>query len=103
MVPKDHTPVIERPQLTFPEDVGEWVREHYEAANVILEYGSGGSTVLGAEMTGKRIFSVESDKNWCAMMQGYFDHAGSQSPVTMHYANIGKVGKWGRPKSDRKW
>ena len=95
--------VIERPTLTFPEEVGDWVRAHYEAASVILEYGSGGSTVMASEMEGKRIFSVESDAQWCDMMQGYFDHAGTKSPVTLHYANIGPVGKWGRPKTHKKW
>ena len=104
MAPKDNTVrIIERPQLTFPEEVGAWVRDQYDAANVILEYGSGGSTVMASEMTGKRIFSVESDKRWCGMMQDYFDHAGMQSPVTMHYGDIGRVGKWGRPQSDKSW
>lgn len=104
MAPKDNTPeIIDRPQLTFPKDVADWVRGLYEAANVILEYGSGGSTVMGSEMEGKRIFSVESSKHWCAMMRRYFDHAGMTSPVTLHYSNIGKVGKWGKPENETAW
>ena len=103
MAAKDTMSVIDRPELTFPEAVGDWVREHYAAADVILEYGSGGSTVLASEMEGKRIFSVESDADWSAMMQRYLDQAGTRSPVTLHTANIGPVGKWGRPKSDKAW
>lgn len=99
--PKDT--VIDRPVLTFPEEVGDWVRGHYEKASVILEYGSGGSTVMAAEMTGKTVFSVESDPRWCQMMQEYLDHAGTQSEVHLHYANIGVVGKWGRPKNHDAW
>lgn len=95
--------VINRPVLTFPEEVGDWVRALYSEANVILEYGSGGSTVLASEMAGKTVYSVESDPEWCQMMQGYFDHAGTTSEVILHYANVGPVGKWGRPKTDAKW
>ena len=96
-------PVIDRPVLTFPEEVSAWVRDLYEHANVILEYGSGGSTVMASEMSGKTVLSVETDPNWCRMMQGYFDHAGTTSDVHLHYANIGKVGKWGRPKPHDAW
>ncbi|WP_439122439.1 hypothetical protein [Marivita sp.] len=95
--------VIERPVLTFPSEVSEWVRDLYSQSDVILEYGSGGSTVLASEMEGKTVYSVESDPDWCQMMQTYFDHAGSTSEVNLHYANIGPVGKWGRPKTDAKW
>lgn len=95
--------VIERPDLTFPAEVGDWVRDLYSGAEVILEYGSGGSTVLASEMEGKRIFSVESDKRWMGMMQAYFDAAGTTSPVALHYAKIGPVGKWGRPKDESGW
>jgi hypothetical protein len=95
--------IIERPTLTFPEEVRTWVRDQYEQASVILEYGSGGSTVMASEMTDKTVFSVESDPAWCQMMQDYFDHAGTTSDVHLHYANIGKVGKWGRPKTHDAW
>ncbi|MFP7571538.1 hypothetical protein [Marivita sp. S2033] len=95
--------VIERPVLTFPDEVGDWVRAHYQNATTILEYGSGGSTVLASEMSGKTIYSVESDAKWCAMMQSYLDANPGRSPVVMHHANIGKVGKWGRPKNDDEW
>lgn len=101
--PVPDTPVIDRPVLTFPEEVSDWVRELYARADVILEYGSGGSTVLASEMAGKTVYSVESDPDWCQMMQAYFDHAGTTSDVTLHYSNVGPVGKWGRPKTDAKW
>lgn len=89
--------VLERPELTFPEDVGEWVREQYAAAKVILEYGSGGSTVMASEMPGKTILSVESDKRWMRSLRAYLDQSSPLSEVHLHHANIGKTGKWGRP------
>ena len=92
--------LLERPELTFPEDVCDWVREHYAAAKVILEYGSGGSTVLASEMTGKTVFTVENDKRWMRALQAYLDQAGTASPVHLHFVSIGKIGKWGRPRNN---
>ncbi|MBE0452767.1 hypothetical protein [Roseovarius autotrophicus] len=89
--------VIERPELTFSPEVADLVRETYERARVILEYGSGGSTVLASEMAGKTVFAVESDKRWTQNLQAWLDQAGSASGVHLHYTSIGKTGKWGRP------
>jgi len=98
-----HENVIQRPVLTFPDEVSKWVRSHYEKASVILEYGSGGSTVLASELAGKTVFSVESDANWMANLQKYLDAEGAKSSVTLHHADIGSTGKWGRPKDDSGW
>lgn len=98
-----NTQIIDRPVLTFPKEVSDWVRDHYAAAPVILEYGTGGSTIMASEMPGKTVFSVESDKRWCAKMQAYLDASKPVSQVTLHYANIGKTGKWGRPTEGSSW
>ena len=95
--------IIERPQLTLPPEEAEWVRSHYRDAGVILEYGSGGSTVLASELSGKKVFSVESDKMWYRMMKRYLRQAGSKSVVHLHHANVGKTGKWGRPVNNDMW
>ena len=87
---------VERPILTLPEDEADALGAAYRAASVILEYGSGGSTALAADM-GKRVFSVESDAAWCAKMQAWFDDRPEKGRVTLHYANIGRTRKWGMP------
>ncbi len=94
---------MEPPIVTFPKEVEAFVRKTYAAASVILEYGSGGSTWIAAQMPGKLIFSVESDLNWSLDMQAFFNQADLQSPATMVYVNIGETGKWGRPLDDRHW
>lgn len=94
---------VDRPVLTFPEEVSDWVCEFYARSETILEYGSGGSTVMASELSGKTIFSVESDPVWCKKMEAYFEQAGAASEVNMHFANIGPVGKWGRPINDKHW
>lgn len=88
---------IAKPELTFSPEVAALVQDTYAAARVILEYGSGGSTVLAAGMPGKTIFSVESDTRWTESLKAYLDAAGAASEVCLHHAAIGPTGKWGRP------
>ena len=93
--------VIERPTLTLPKAEAAWITQAYSDASAILEYGSGGSTVMAAEMSGKTVFSVESDRHWAAMMSEYFDANPSASPVNMHWADIGPTVAWGSPKNTK--
>lgn len=91
---------IERPELTLPPEEAAVLRAAYEAANTILEYGSGGSTVMATEMPGKRIFTVESDQRWAAMMQGYIDAhpPAKDTRIDLIWADIGATKKWGYPQ-----
>ncbi|GGE03411.1 hypothetical protein SAMN05421774_101624 [Gemmobacter megaterium] len=98
--------VQQRPELTLPQAEAALVRATYDQAGVILEYGSGGSTVMAAEMPGKTVFSVESDHGWLTMMEGWFAANPPASTVRMHHGDIGPTGAWGRPADEttfRKW
>ncbi|KIN70656.1 putative O-linked N-acetylglucosamine transferase, SPINDLY family [Sulfitobacter noctilucae] len=92
---------VERPKLTFIPEVQDLVRHHYEKAKVILEYGSGGSTVMASEMPGKTIYSVESSRVWTKMMKRWFEQANPVSMPEMQHVNIGPTGKWGTPIDSR--
>ena len=97
---------VKRPVLTMPEDEAAEVARGYAAASVILEYGSGGSTVLAAEMPGKTVFSVESDAKWLGMMRRYFDQNPPLGQIILHHGKIGQTKAWGQPKTNalfRKW
>jgi hypothetical protein len=75
-------------------------------AKVILEYGSGGSTVIAAELPGKTVFSVESDPKWLKGMRAYFEAFPPVSALTLHHGRIGPTKEWGHPQNDenfRKW
>lgn len=91
---------IARPVLTLPEAEAGALAAAYKTASVVLEYGSGGSTVMAAEM-GKTVFSVESDADWLAGMQGWFAANPAPGKVVLHHANIGPTGKWGAPTGAR--
>lgn len=91
------------PELSFPDAEANWLRTAYERAQVILEYGSGESTVLAAGMSGKLIFSVESDRLWSLRLQQRIDSIDLLSPATVYHVDIGETGSWGRPVDEVSW
>lgn len=90
---------INRPTFTMPDAEKARLTAAYAKAKVILEYGSGGSTVMGAEMPGKTITTVESDRDWAAMMMGWFEQnpPAKGSSVEVIWADIGPTKPWGYP------
>ncbi|WP_297772268.1 hypothetical protein [uncultured Roseovarius sp.] len=96
---------MQRPELTLPEDEAAHLRQAYERAEVILEYGSGGSTVMAADMPGKRLFSVESDKKWARMMRDWFEQSppATGSEIEVIWSDIGPTKAWGYPKDTSGW
>ncbi|UXX83850.1 hypothetical protein [Roseovarius pelagicus] len=96
---------VSRPELTMPDAEAAHIARTYAEASVILEYGSGGSTVLASEMPGKTVFSVESDENWADMMRGWFAQSPpvSGSKVEVVWADIGPTREWGYPETDAEW
>lgn len=96
---------IDRPVLTLPDAEAAHLRAVYARAGVILEYGSGGSTVVAAEMQGKRVFSVESDQAWAEMMCGWFTQnpPAADTEVDVIWSDIGPTKDWGFPRGSRGW
>lgn len=74
----------------------------YADAGVILEYGSGGSTVLAAGMAGRTVFSVESDAAWLREMRAYFIANPPAADLRLHHGDIGPTRDWGHPLDDRR-
>lgn len=95
--------LISRPQLTLPTAEAAHLAEAYSAADVILEYGSGGSTVLAADLPAKRVFSVESDADWARMMQDWFTQNPPAAGAQVHviWSDIGPTRDWGFPRDKR--
>lgn len=97
---------MQRPDLTLPEAEAEALARAYAGATTILEYGSGGSTALAAELPGRTVFSVESDRKWARMMEGWFAANPPAATVHMHPVFVGKTLKWGHPADEsaiRRW
>jgi hypothetical protein len=75
------------------------LRRHKAGANVVLEYGCGGSTLEFVRSSAKRIVSVDSDANWIAKLKVHAEIAGAESDgrLVFRHVDIGPVGEWGRP------
>ncbi|KMK67627.1 hypothetical protein IMCC21224_112499 [Puniceibacterium sp. IMCC21224] len=89
----------------MPEAEAALLRDAYARAEVILEYGSGGSTVLASELPGKTVFAVESDRNWADMMRSWFaaNPPADGTDVTVFWPDVGETREWGRPVDDSAW
>ena len=99
------TEALVRPELTLPEAEAALLRDEYARAEVILEYGSGGSTVLAAEMPGKTVFTVESDKDWAQRMRRWFAETppAEGTEVDVIWSDIGPTKEWGHPVDEIEW
>lgn len=92
------------PEPSFPKKEKELVEEHYLKNKTILEYGSGGSTLLAASMEGKKIYSVENDAAWAKKMENHYNkNEKILSPFIIHHVDIGKTSMWAKPINDEKW
>ena len=97
MEPETDAPSFE---LTFAPRESRFLTGYYEAAETILEYGSGGSTVLAAKL-GRRVFSVESDQDWATRMATHIATISDKAQV--HWADVGPTGPWGVPMKPREF
>ena len=89
------------PVLTLPPEEAAALRAAYQAAQVILEYGSGGSTVVAGDLPGRRVYAVESSAPWLARMEAWFVAHPPKALVTLHHGNIGRTKAWGFPVDNR--
>jgi hypothetical protein len=92
---KSHAPV-DQLKLTFPEDEKKFLESAYEGASTILEYGSGGSTMLAARL-GKHVVAIESDPVWAASLNTIIGRHGFGGHAKVIHSDIGPVGLWGKP------
>ncbi len=94
------------PDLTMPQAEAAHLRAAFARARVILEYGSGGSTVIAAQLSEKTVFSVESDGAWLEQMRGYFAAHPPAASLHLHHGDIGPTKEWGHPRDTtdfRRW
>lgn len=87
----------------MPEAEAARLRECYAQAQVILEYGSGGSTELAASLPGKLVISVESDRAWARDIRKKLRASLALSPSIVHFVDIGRTGTWGRAVDSSGW
>lgn len=97
-------PPYKIPKVTLPVAETKLLIEEYSKAKTILEYGSGGSTLLAAADPHKTVISVESDLNWTQNLRNaILGECPETSSAFIHYVNIGPTKEWGYPVNDNAW
>jgi hypothetical protein len=68
-------------------------------ARTVVEYGTGGSTLLALGAGVSRLISVETDLGWIGKLREVAEIAEAErrERVTFVHVDIGPVGKWGKP------
>lgn len=64
-----------------------------------MEFGAGGSTYIAAQLVRKQITSVDSSQDWLATVRQACTREECAVKPKLLFADIGPVGKWGRPDS----
>lgn len=85
-------------KLTLGDTEARALADAYGKGGVILEYGSGGSTVLALRSGVEFIMSVESDRDWADRLSGTLKESFRRERFLIHHADIGPTGPWGRPE-----
>lgn len=85
-------------QLTFPTETRVGLKQEYDRAERILEYGSGGSTIYALE-NGKTVIAAESDKNWIDRLVRYHESQAHSGILIDCYCDIGPTIDWGQPEN----
>lgn len=92
------------PKIAMPTAEKAAVEDHYRRASMILEYGSGGSTVFAARHTTADIVSVESDGVWAENLRNGLTDAGlMRAGIDIRHVNIGPTKEWGMPATHNEW
>ncbi|WP_208348290.1 glycosyltransferase family 2 protein [Pseudaestuariivita rosea] len=95
---------IPLPEMHFRPQAVEMIKQAYSQAEVILEYGSGGSTVFAAQETSATVLSIESDRDWAdKLIKGLEAHGFMRDGVEVRHIDIGPTRAWGKPKSTAHW
>lgn len=96
---------FQRPALALPSEEAAALIAAYQGAGVILEYGTGGSTVVAADL-GRVVFSVESSADLIGRMAKWFVQHLPKADVHLHHGDIGKTRQLGFPADNKnvaKW
>lgn len=96
---------MKRPDLTLPPAEAAAYAAALSGAGTVLEFGSGGSTILAVE-AGAEVWSVESDAAWARAMRDWFAAHPAKGRAHVLHGDIGPTREWGHPADEsavRQW
>jgi hypothetical protein len=88
--------------LTFSPECSEFIENSYAKADSILEYGSGGSTILAAKMQ-KLVVTTESSIEWLMELVAAGQEKQLPGKIVPIWVDIGQTKEWGYPVDDSHW
>lgn len=90
-------------QLTLDPPTADWLRGFYsDLSGVILEYGSGGSSVLALKANVKnQLYSCETDSLWLARLSSFLTEEGLSARFHPLHCDVGPTKEWGYPDFDQ--
>lgn len=92
----EHAPTVPEAPL-MPRLLTERIRALLGSARCYLEYGTGGTTVLAAQLGVPVSYCVESDASWLSAVAHKANRVRSQGQLHLRHADIGPVDAWGYP------
>ena len=89
-------------ELTLDQETTDWLRYFYKSdRHVVLEYGTGGSTVLALESNPNTIvYACETDSAWLGRLMLHLAEKKISDRVYPVHLDIGQTGAWGVPVFD---
>lgn len=87
--------------LTFTGPCKEHLQQVYAASDLIVEYGSGGSTCHAAGI-GKTVIAVESSIHWLLELVASCAERGMPGRIIPLWSDIGDTKEWGFPVDESK-
>lgn len=102
IVPADLVPPAP-PAISMPQPEADLLASLYARHDVILEYGTGGSTRLAASQAHSLVMGVESDRAWAEDLEAGIRRDYPEANLRLHWVDVGPTGKWGRPRNDSGW
>ena len=86
-------------QLTLDPPTADWLTSCYrDLSGVILEYGSGGSSVLALKSNrNNQLYSCETDSLWLARLSTFLTEEGLSDRFHPLHADVGSTKEWGYP------
>jgi len=90
-------------QLTLDPPTADWLKTFYrDLSGVILEYGSGGSSVLALKANSKnQLYSCETDSLWLSRLSTFLTEEGLSDRFYPFHCDVGPTKQWGYPDFDQ--
>ena len=89
--------------LGLDPPTADWLKTHYrDLSGVILEYGSGGSSVLALKANSKnQLYSCETDSLWLSRLSTFLTEEGLSDRFHPLHCDVGRTKQWGYPDLDQ--